>query len=193
MSPDRRLPIHAGQSARHRPARSGKTTVLQRVRDRLEAAGHRAGGVSCPEVRAEGERVGFEIVDISTGEASVLAHVDRETGPHVGKYRVDVDAVDAVCSSAFADGFDRADYLLVDEIAPVEVYSDVFVEGVRGVLDAEMPLVAAVHYRSTSGFIGEVKHRDDIEVFEVTDGARNDLPEVITERVLGHFEPDVQA
>lgn len=163
---------------------SGKTTIIQRVRDRLEARDYRAGGIFCPDLRSDGDRVGFEIVDLATGDARVLAHVDRAEGPQVGTYRVNVAAVDAICSSAFPRAFDRADFLIVDEIAPMEVYSDEFVLQVRRALDSDLPLLAAIHSRSTKGFIGEVKERDDIELFEVTDGTRDDLTETVTDRLL---------
>lgn len=167
------------------PPRSGKTTVLQRARDRLEDAGYRAGGLYSPELRSDGERVGFEIVDVTTGDARVLAHVDREDGPRVGAYRVNVAGVDAICSSAFPRALEDADFLVVDEIAPMEVYSDEFVRGVRRALDAERPLVAAVHDRSKSGFIGEVKERDDVDLLEVTEDTRDELPATLVEQVRG--------
>lgn len=166
------------------PPRSGKTTVIQRVKERLEDQGYKAGGIYCPELRSNGDRVGFEIVDVMTDESQILAHVDQEEGPQVGKYRVNVANVDMVCASAFPRAFDHADFLIVDEIAPMEVYSDEFVEQVRRALDADLPLVAAIHYRSTEGFIGEVKGRDDTEVSEVDEDTREDLPATITERLL---------
>lgn len=166
------------------PPRSGKTTVVQRVRDRLDSQGHHAGGVYCPELTAGGDRVGFEIVDAMTGDARVLAHVDRAEGPQVGKYRVNVANVDRVCAAAFERAFAEADFLLVDEIAPMEVYSEAFVRQVRRALDAELPLLAAIHFRSTEGFIGEIKDRDDTELFEVTETTRDELPARLTERIL---------
>ena len=143
------------------PPRSGKTTVVQTLVDHLDERGYRAGGIFCPELREDGERVGFEIVDVMTGDSRVLAHVDRSAGPSVGKYRV-----------------------VVDEIAPMEVHSGEFVRGVRRVLDADDPLVAAIHYRSATGFIGEVKDRDDVETFEVREETRERLPERLEEHVL---------
>lgn len=166
------------------PPRSGKTTVIQQVTDRLQANGYQVGGIYCPEMRSEGGRVGFEIVDVMTGDSRILAHVDYDDGPRVGKYRVNVANVDALCAAAFQHTFDEADFIVIDEIAPMEVYSDEFVQQVRRALEADLPLIAAIHYRSTDGFIGEVKDRDDTEMFEVTGDTRYDLPESITERLL---------
>lgn len=170
------------------PPGSGKTTVVENAVDNLDDRGFTAGGVYCPEIRSGGERQGFEIVDVLTGESAVLAHVDVESGPSVGKYRVNVEAVDGICANAFPRAFDRADVLVVDEIAPMEVQSDVFVEQVRRALDADVPLVAVIHGRSTTGFVGTVKGRDDVELFEVTAESRDELPAAVTDRVLAALE-----
>ena len=112
-----------------------------------------------------------------------MAHVDRDEGPQVGTYRVNVAAIDAVCSTAFPRAFEDAEFLVVDEIAPMEVYSDEFIKQVRRALDADLPLVAAIHYHSTEGFIGEVKGRHDTEMVEVTPANRDELPITIREQL----------
>jgi len=166
------------------PPRSGKTTVIQNVVDRLDSKGYQAGGIYCPEVRSDGDRVGFEIMDVMTGESQVLAHVDYDEGPQVGKYRVNRANVDSVCAAAFPRAFDEADLLIVDEIAPMEVYSDEFRRQVRRALDGDLPLIAAIHYHATEGFIGEVKNRDDTETHEVTEDIRDVLPATLTDALL---------
>lgn len=165
------------------PPRSGKTTVIDRVREQLETQGSRAGGIYCPEIRSNGDRVGFEIVDNMTGDGRILAHFDYDEGPQVGSYRVNVANVGEVCSVAFPRAFEEAAFLLIDEIAPMEVQSDIFVRFVRRALDAELPLVAAIHYRSTTGFIGEVKDREDTTTFEVSEETRDELPETLANRL----------
>lgn len=163
---------------------SGKTTVVETVIERLEGHDYAAGGVYCPEIRSDGDRQGFEMVDIMTGESKILAHVARESGPSVGKYRVNVENVDEMSRNAFSRAFAEADFLVVDEIAPMEVHSDVFNEQVRRALAAAIPLIAVIHQRSTTGVIGEVKQRDDTELFEVTAETRDDLPGSLTSLVL---------
>ncbi|MFB6353490.1 MAG: NTPase [Halobacteriales archaeon] len=158
------------------PPRSGKTTVVERVVDRLEQRGYRVGGLYSPEVREDGERIGFDIRDAMTVETRVLARVDREAGPSVGKYRVAVEHVDALAEAAIDRALEAADVVVVDEIAPMEVESDSFVRAVRRALEAETPVLAAVHHRSQRGFVGAVKDRDDAERFEVTPDTRDALP-----------------
>lgn len=167
--------------------RSGKTTVIEKVTSRLQEGGFKPGGIYCPEIRSDGKRMGFKIVDVMTEESKVLAHVDMETGPSVGKYRVNVPNIDDICETAFENALREADFIIVDEIAPMEVHSEVFKSQVQRSLNVEKPLIAAIHKQSTSGFIGEVKRRDDIKTFEVTEKTRNEIPErvagVVSERL----------
>lgn len=93
-----------------------------------------------------------------------------------------MDNVDEVCSVAFPRAFEEADLLVIDEIAPMEVQSDTFVRFIRRALDSELPLNAAIHYRSTAGFIGEVQDREDTNVREVSEETRDELSETLSTR-----------
>ncbi len=158
------------------PPRVGKTTAIERAADTLEDRGFRLGGVTAPALRSGGERVGFRLIDLRSGESAVMAHVDSGDGPSVGKYTVDIEAVDRIASLAFERGFAAVDAVVIDEIAPMEVHSQAFTDGVVGALDAWVPLIGAIH-RSDRGFFGSVKARDDVEVLTVTPDNRDALPE----------------
>ena len=165
------------------PPRSGKTTVIERTVSLVREDELTVGGISCPEIREDGERVGFEIVDLAGGERATMAHVDCTSGPSVGKYRVDVAAVDRVAGEAIPRARADADCVVIDEIAPMELASDRFVRETRRALEAPVPVLAAIKYGSRDGFLGEVKSRDDIEDFEVSPGTRDRLPETLLEWV----------
>lgn len=162
---------------------SGKTSVIERTMSVLRGRGLRAGGIYCPEIREGGVRVGFKIVDIMTGEERILAHVDQPAGPQVSRYRVNVANVDELSESAIARALRDADYLVIDEIAPMEIHSEGFKRAVLAALDSPKPVLAVVHQRTQTGFIGEVKAREDVVIFEVTDGTRAGLPERLAEKI----------
>ena len=162
---------------------SGKTSVIERTMSILRGLGLRAGGMYCPEIREGGVRVGFKIVDIMTGEERILAHVDQPTGPQVSRYRVNVASVDELSESAITRALRDADYLVIDEIAPMEIHSEGFKRAVLAALDSPKPVLAVVHQRTQTGFIGEAKAREDVVIFEVTDGTRAVLPELLAEKV----------
>lgn len=154
------------------PPRSGKTTTLELLLDEFrESVEH--GGVVCPERRQDGDRVGFSIEALDTGATASLAAVDRTTGPQVGKYRVNVDAIDALG----ADAVDRAidtDLVVVDEIGPMQCHGEAFLDAVRRALDADTPVVATI---ATHG-LGDVAALRDR-----ADGAVYDLRETTAESV----------
>ena len=152
----------------------GKTTVLRRLADRLRVDGHVVGGVICPEIRERGRRLGFSIVDVLGGEG-ILSHVDLCRGdlPRVSRYGVNLADLDRISREALNR---RVDVFIVDEIGPMELKSRVFISEVERILDSNIPVVAAVHYRSSWGFAGRVKSRPDVETFIVTGDNRDDLP-----------------
>ncbi|MCS7131129.1 MAG: NTPase [Hadesarchaea archaeon] len=162
---------------------SGKTSVIERAVTLLRERGYRAGGLYCPEIRERGVRVGFKMVDLMTGEERILAHVDQPVGPLVSKYRVNVANVDTMSEASISRALKEADFVVIDEIAPMEVHSEGFKRAVLAALDSSKPLLAVIHQRTTTGFIGAVKSRQDVKVFEVTPGNRERLPEKLARMV----------
>ena len=153
------------------PPGVGKTTVIRAVADALPRG--RLGGFFTEEIRVRGERRGFALVTFD-GRRSTLAHVERHGPPRVGKYGVDVDALEAVAHTALAVRPDVTLYL-VDEIGKMESLSRAFVEATRALLDARVPLVATIGQRG-GGFIAEVKRRPDVTLWEISRANRDAMP-----------------
>lgn len=165
------------------PPGSGKTSVIKRAMSILSERGLRAGGIYCPEIRERGIRVGFRIIDIMTGEERILAHVDQRDGPQVSKYRVNVVNVDEMSEKAIERALKEADFLVIDEIAPMEIHSEGFKRAVLAALDSSKPVLAVIHQRTRTGFIGEIKARNDVKIFEVTLNTRAELSEQLVKAV----------
>lgn len=148
----------------------GKTTVVRKVAASL--AGRRIGGFFTREIRAGRERRGFQLVTFD-GREWLIAHADIR-GPHrLGKYGVDVAAVEAAATSALATG--RGELYLVDEIGRMECLSPTFVAAVWKLLDSPATVVATVALRG-DGVIAEIKQRPDTEIWTVTRENRDDMP-----------------
>ncbi|MFQ6129727.1 MAG: NTPase [Candidatus Hadarchaeaceae archaeon] len=162
---------------------SGKTSVIEGAISILRAQGLRAGGIYCPEIREGGVRLGFKIVDLMTGEGRILAHIDQREGPQVSKYRVNVENVDELSKAAIGRALQEADFVVIDEIAPMEMYSEGFKRSVLDALDSPKPLLAVIHQRTKTGFIGSVKARGDTKIFEVVHSTRARLSEQLSELV----------
>lgn len=163
---------------------SGKTTAVKKTAKILKNKGLMAGGIYCPDIRSNGNRKGFKIKDIITDETKILAHVDLEKGPKISKYRVNVPNVDKMCKKAIPKALKESDFLIIDEIAPMETFSDEFKKQVKKALESKKPLVGVIHKRSESGFIGKVKRREDSEIFEITRNNRNKIPKELAQLVI---------
>jgi nucleoside-triphosphatase len=149
---------------------SGKTTVIRRVADGLGRRGLR--GFYTEEIREKGERRGFRLVSFD-GTARIIAHVDFPKSRRVGKYGVDVEAIDRAAALLRPDP--EADVYLVDEIGKMECLSEPFVAAMRTLISSGILTVATVGARG-GGFIAEVKRRPDCELWQLTQADRDHLP-----------------
>ena len=146
---------------------SGKTTLLNKIKNFLESNGYTVGGVFCPEIRANGKRVGFKIVDITSKREGILSHINC-SGPHVGKYKVNLNDLNGIGVSAIKEALKNSDYIFIDEIAPMELYSEKFSDNVETAFNDEKPVLAVIHKKSNHPFILSIKDRNDVLIFEIS-------------------------
>lgn len=104
----------------------GKTTTCQRLVEIASRQGYRVSGVLAPALFDQsGAKVGFEAVDVGSGERRILARADSDLGgPRIGRYSFDLTSLSWACDllqRAFATG---CDLLIVDEIGPLELERD---------------------------------------------------------------------
>ncbi len=124
------------------PPRSGKSTL---VREILEEMDLKAEGLRTPDIRENGERKGFKLVDIKSGEEGILAHVNVEEGPRVSRYRVNMEDLNRLTEKSLTGISEDCDVIVIDEIGTMELYSDYFVEKMEELLYSEEPVLAVLH------------------------------------------------
>lgn len=162
----------------------GKTTVLTKAVNILKESGVCVGGMISREVRENGARVGFEILDLTSGRRGWLAHINQQGGPQVGKYRVNLSDLDAVGAAAIAEAAEKCAAVAIDEIGPMELFSEKFKEAVQKVLESQKPTVAIIHWKTNDKLIKAAKSREDAEILTVTQENRDKLPEIIAQKIL---------
>ena len=154
----------------------GKTTVLEQV---LERRGDlRLAGFLTVALREHGQRVGFEAVGLG-GRRAILAHIRIRSPVSVGRYGVDPGCLVCLIEAELVRPPETVDAFLIDEIGKMECRCPRFVASMRKLLDGPVPVVATISLWG-GGFIAEVKQRPDVQVVEVTQVNRQDLPEQIT-------------
>eukprot|EP00741_Cyanophora_paradoxa_P014252 tig00020800_g13746.t1 len=161
----------------------GKTTLICSVVERLSAAGLSLSGFFTEEERGSGgARSGFQVVDVVSRRAGRLATTQPLEGPKVGRYSVTTREFEEVAlpTIALRPG---VDIYVIDEVGKMECFSRAFVEAVRRLLDARVPLLATVALKA-GGFAGDVRAAAGAGLVEVTPANRNQLVDEVTRRCL---------
>ena len=155
----------------------GKTTLIKRVVNNLP---RRVGGFYTEEIRDGGTRAGFRIVTLDAEEV-VFAHVDFKTRERVGKYGLDLSALEKTGVEAVREAVHRRRLVVIDEIGPMEIRSPIFRETVNEALDSEVPVLATIFARSLP-FTDATKSRPDVTLIEVCPDNRERLVSELSDR-----------
>lgn len=169
--------------------RIGKTTVILKCISEVKEAGLRIGGMISQEIREEGVRVGFKIVDLKTGEEGILAHINQKSGPSIGKYKICLEDLDRIGVKAILEACKEADLIVIDEVGPMELYSKAFRKAVLEALNSGRMVLGTIHYRAREHLIDAIKSREDVELLEVRYENRKILPKIIAEKILEKIKP----
>jgi nucleoside-triphosphatase len=166
---------------------AGKTHALRRVIEMLQAESMVIGGMLTEPIMEKDERKGFKVLNWLTGEERILAHVDFDTNINVGKYGVDIEALETIGVKAIEDAAANAQVIIIDEVGKMEVESQKFVDAVKSALDTDKPLILTLHKKSRNPLLQDIRRRDDVRILEVTPINRNLLPYKIIKLLKGEL------
>jgi nucleoside-triphosphatase THEP1 len=152
----------------------GKTTVIKAV---ARGLGKAAGGFYTEEIRGPGGRKGFRLLTLD-GSETVMAHVDlRGQGrPRVGRYGVDVEAVECLGVAALRRAMSEGQLVVVDEIGKMELFCGPFKDAVLQAVGGPHAVVATV-MASPNPWVDSLKMMPQVEMWEVTVKNRDWLPD----------------
>ena len=154
----------------------GKSTVCRNIVKHLTCT---YGGMVTADIRVEGERVGFNIMDISTKEQGILAH-KVGSGPRFGKYYVNLEDLNNIGVKGINNALSY-DLVVIDEIAPMEFKSQEFVQIVEKVLDSDRDMLVVLHQKSNHPLAQRI--RKEFEIYTVTEDNRESIVAVIVNRI----------
>jgi nucleoside-triphosphatase len=166
--------------------KAGKTTALKKIIDAVGAG--RCDGFYAEEIRHDGLRTGFQIVTLN-GEKGVLAdiksrssiRVGRLNQEGIGKYGVDLEFLEGFAIQTLYSAVSRKDiqYLIIDEIGPMQLYSDKFKQAVNNVMDSQKILIGTIVFPSHP-WADQFKERKEVETFLLTLNNRVDMTKMLT-------------
>jgi nucleoside-triphosphatase len=132
---------------------SGKSTLMAAIIKDIQP--HQIAGLSTPEIRRDGSRLGFKMIDLATGDERILASTSGK-GPTVGKYHVNLSALDEMVA-VIEGSIPMADFIFIDEIGKMELLSKTFERFVEQVFSLDKPVIAVVHRNFVSRYRGKAK------------------------------------
>jgi nucleoside-triphosphatase len=165
--------------------RSGKSTLIQKLVDLLKQEGKTLGGICTPEIR-DRNRLGFEIMDMMTGERGILSHINQKEGPKIASYRVNLQDLDKIGVWGIKTALEKkVNVIIIDEIGKMELVSKGF----------QAIIWEALNYQKVLGTIGQITHpfvtkvyqRNDVKIFDLTIQNR----ELIFENLILSMQPDI--
>ncbi|MGQ9718999.1 MAG: NTPase [Nitrososphaerales archaeon] len=166
----------------------GKTTVIVRTISLIRAQGYSIGGMLSREVRVKGERVGFELIDLASGQKGTLASIKLNMGAKFGKYRVSLTDLAEIGAKSLLNAVDFCDIIVCDEIGPMELFSPDFRRAAKVVIDSGKPVIGIVHKRLNDPLVQELKSKPSVEITEVTRENREKLPEILADKVISRIK-----
>jgi nucleoside-triphosphatase len=122
------------------------------------------------EILQEGIRTGFEVANLH-GDSRLIAHVKLKSKVAVGKFKVDIKAFDDFVEKTFSREKKTGLYF-IDEISKIECESKKFSKLILDLLNSNKPLVATIADKGT-GLISDIKKREDVRIFDVTENTRD--------------------
>jgi nucleoside-triphosphatase len=156
----------------------GKTDTLLKIIRSLEEHGYVVQGMITEPIIEKKKRVGFYVTNWQTREREVFAHIEYELKEKIGKYGVDIAALERVGIPAIEKAITDSDVnvIVIDEIGKMEMLSEKFCTMVVEALDSDKPILVTLHKKSRTPLLQDVRRRDDIRILEVTPVNRNLLP-----------------
>ena len=142
--------------------------MVKKVMRVLSQEGFVAGGVFCPEIRDVKGRLGFEIIDVLTGEKGILSHIHHANGPRIGKYRVNLLDLTRIGVHAIESAIEKTDYIVIDEVGPMELQGMKFQQAVLRALNSPKPVLGVLHWKMRHPIIQMITAHRNVRVFELT-------------------------
>jgi nucleoside-triphosphatase len=154
----------------------GKTTIVMDVAQKLKARGVRVGGVVSREVRTGNVRIGFEFIDLATNDRDVLASVTGN-GPRVGKYFVNLAGC-RFAADRVKNALINSDVIICDEVGPMELKSNEFIDTVRYLLKTDKKAIVVIHQKLEHPLIREFREKPN-SLININIGNREKVVQIL--------------
>ena len=168
--------------------RSGKSAVMEKVLSMLKEERERElsarnlsdteiiGGICTEPILENGERLGYKVRDLVTGDEAEIAHKSIDSRLRVLGYGLNTAELERIAIPAIQHAVDNCEVIVIDEIGKFAVESEAFCNSVRNALEVDKPTLLTLHKKSRHPLLQDIRRRDDGRILEVTPVNRALLP-----------------
>lgn len=155
----------------------GKTTALKKIIDGIGP--ERCGGFYAEELLDQsGKHYGFKLVTLGE-QVVILAHTAMYSTYCIGRYRVSVQALE-LGVAAINNALLHKEFVIIDEIGPMQMCSLLFKLAVMDVLNSSVPLIGTIH-SDPHPWSDKLKQRGDVKLYPLTVENRGEVTKTLTE------------
>lgn len=159
----------------------GKTTAVIRVARALKERGVKVGGIVSRELRINNMRVGFEFIDLTSNDRSVLASITGN-GPKVGKYFVNIAGC-RFAAERLTNAVRNSDVIICDEIGPMELKSKEFIDSVKNLAEVDKKVIVVVHQKLQHPLTDEFRNKSSL-LINLDLKNREKVNEILLDRLI---------
>jgi len=160
----------------------GKTSLLREV---TLSKRERIGGFYTDHMLAGRMRKGF-VMRTFDGQERVLAAKGMKSSHQLGKYGVDINALENVGIPALKLALEAKDMIVIDEIGSMEMMSERFRQTLLECLTSTKPVLATIRAASQP-FSDQVKKFSDTQTIVLTKANYNQVKQQVRKWLDGHL------
>ena len=151
------------------PPRCGKSTLISKLIDHYSERNYIIHGFLTPEVRKDGIRIGFDVLNILTGKKARLARIGNyKTRFKLGKYKIFIDEFEELISNLEQNIEKERTLIVIDEIGKMELFSTKFQDILRSIFRSNIPILATIGLKLNHPIKDYILKIPEVTLFNLT-------------------------
>ncbi len=153
----------------------GKTKIIMRLTQDMKDA----GGFYTSEIRNGEKRTGFSIFTLD-GKEGILASVNISSSIKVGRYYVNLEDIEQIAVPSIDKAIQdpKIRFIVIDEIASMEISSPRFVDAVVRALNSPKRVIGTIQNKRHP-FLDRIRKRRDVTIVKIETSTRNSIMEML--------------
>ena len=138
-------------------------------------------GFYTEEIRVQNTRVGFRLVTLD-GQTGVFAHINSKSPLRIGRYGVNLDCLETLGIAAIQKAIETKKIVVIDEIGPMEGFSDRFKRTVMDVFNSSSTFLGTIALKPYP-WLDMLKQKEGVVLYTLTPDNRDTMIDTLVHLV----------